>query len=40
MQRLRARPTFRLLMAALVSGLMLLSSVATALAGNEPGPWP
>jgi translation initiation factor 2 gamma subunit (eIF-2gamma) len=40
MRRLRARPMFRLLMATLVSGLILLSSVATALAGNEPGPWP
>jgi hypothetical protein len=40
MQRLRARPRVRFLVAALVSGLMLLSSVATVLAGNEPGPWP
>ena len=40
MQRQRKRPIVKLLVAALVSGLAALISVATVLAGNGPGPWP
>ena len=40
MQRHRKRPTVKLLVAALVSGLAALISVAAVAAGNGPGPWP
>lgn len=40
MRRQRMRPTVKLFVAALVSGLTALFSIATVLAGNGPGPWP
>lgn len=40
MQRRLRRNVIRLLATGLISTLLLLGSVATALAGNEPGPWP
>jgi hypothetical protein len=40
MQRQRKRPIVKLLVAAVVSGLAALFSIATVIAGNGPGPWP
>jgi hypothetical protein len=40
MRRQRKRPAVRYLVAAFVSGLLALVSIATALASNGPGPWP
>lgn len=36
----RSRPRIKVLMAAVVSGLLALISVATTLADNGQGPWP
>lgn len=36
----RSRPTIKLLMSAVVSGLLALVSAATALADHGQGPWP
>ncbi len=36
----RSRPTIRLIVAAVVSGLLALVSAATALADHGQGPWP
>ena len=40
MQQRRLRRTVRYLAAGLISTLIMLSSIATAFAGDAPGPWP
>jgi len=40
MQSRRTRPTVRILVAAAISGLLALLSVAATMASNGPGPWP
>jgi hypothetical protein len=40
MQQRRLRRAARYLVAGLISSLMMLGSIATAFAGDAPGPWP